>query len=338
MTPGQKAKITELVESAYDARQAWESLKAGETSGLMPDALRAQTVQAELLYTEMMAADSKLRKAQKEVAEAVQPLGISSPVTQQAMSDDEARALVGSVGWYHSFELREGLTTPGVSEFHPAPSADALKIPKDLTGKRALDIGAWDGPLTFELERRGAQAFALDIQDPTQVGFDVARRVLGSNATHYQGSVYQLPHHELRDLDVVAFRGVFYHLKHPILAFERISAAMKVGGTLHFEGEALLRYAESLDQKKVKLDFASILTSGAPVCLIYPNQFKSGNNWFIPTPACLEACMIAAGFEVKEMNLYQPEEDPDAQRVYGYAVKVRNDAELREHPLYRNSR
>jgi hypothetical protein len=82
-----------------------------------------------------------------------------------------------------------------------------------LSGLRALDIGAWDGAITFELERRGGQAAALDIEDPAHVGLDTARRVLGSRAIHYQGRVYQLPTNELRELDLIVFRGVHYHLK-----------------------------------------------------------------------------------------------------------------------------
>ena len=222
--------------------------------------------------------------------------------------------------------------TPGVSQFFASSAADAIGIPSDLTGLRALDIGAWDGPLTFELERRGAHAFALDIQDPSRVGFDIGRRVLGSRAVHFRGSVYQLPGQELRDLDVVAFRGVYYHLKHPILAFERIAAALKMGGTLHFEGEGLLRYAETLHSEPVSLDFQKILDSNAPICLIYPNTYK-GCNWFVPTPAALRACMEAAGLEIVEMNHWTGD-DKTSQRLYGYARKVREEAELLEHALY----
>ena len=97
----------------------------------------------------------------------------------------------------------------------------------------------------------------------------------------------ELPFEELHDLDLIVFRGVYYHLKHPILAFERLAAAMKMGGTLHFEGEGLLNYAEDLDGKPVKIDFAALIKSNAPVCLIYPNSYKRASNWFVPTPAAL---------------------------------------------------
>jgi tRNA (mo5U34)-methyltransferase len=257
----------------------------------------------------------------------------SGPPLPERLSDADVTHLVASQSWYHKFQLRPGIVTPGVSEFPAATAADAIGIPSDLTGKRTLDIGAWDGPLTFELERRGAQAFALDIQHPSRVGFEVARRVLASRAVHYCGSVYQLPSDELRDLDVAAFRGVYYHLKHPILAFERKAASLKVGGTLHFEGEGLLRYAEVLGGESVALDFQKIVESGAPVCLIYPNAYKGSNNWFLPTPAALRACMEAAGLEIVEMNQWTGD-DEISQRLYGYARKVREEAELLEHPLY----
>ena len=264
----------------------------------------------------------------------MQAVRISRAPADMHLSDAKARDLVAAIKWYHAFELRPGLNTPGVSEFNAKDAANALKIPADLRGKRALDVGAWDGPMTFELERRGAEAFALDVQDPTRVGFDVARRVLGSRATHYEGSVYQLPCEELHDLDLIVARGVYYHLKHPILAFERLAAALKMGGTLHFEGEGLLNYAEDLDGKPVNIDFAALNKSNAPLCLVYPNSYKGASNWFIPTPAALMVFMRAAGLDVVEMNAWTSPGKTPGQRLYGYAVKVSETSELLEHPLY----
>lgn len=251
----------------------------------------------------------------------------------EPVSDYEALRLVEEAKWYHRFEIRPGILSGGKSEFHPRANANMLCIPEELTGLKALDIGAWDGPLTFELERRGAQAYALDIQDPKRVGFDAARRIVGSKAVHYQGSVYDLPCGELKDLDMVAFRGVYYHLKYPLLAFECIAASMKLGGTLHFEGEGLLRYIEDLSGKPVDLDTKAMIDSDAPICLVYPNRYKNSSNWFVPTPAALRSLLIAAGFELREMRHYAPEDKPNAQRLFGWAVKTR-ETELREHPLY----
>lgn len=258
------------------------------------------------------------------------PIRSDAP-TEAKLSDQEALDLVYRTTWYHSFTLRPGIATPGTSEFEAKGACDGLYIPNDLRGKKCLDVGAWDGPLTFELERRGAKVFALDIQDPDRVGFSAARRIIGSKAIHYKGSVYQLPFDEMKDLDLVAFRGVYYHLKYPLLAFECISAALKLGGSIHFEGEALLHYAEDLDGRPVKVDFASINAKNVPLCLSYSNQYKQSSNWFIPNPACLQSWLNSAGFELREMR---PFTQGGAQRLIGWAVKTRETSELLEHPLY----
>jgi tRNA (mo5U34)-methyltransferase len=262
----------------------------------------------------------------------MRPITVSPAPEATHVSDSEALELIGKTNWYHAYELRPGLITPGHSGFVAADAAGYMGIPDDLSGKTALDIGAWDGPMTFELERRGAKTMALDIQDPTRVGFDTARRIIGSQVTHYQGSVYQLPFDEMKDLDIVVFKGVYYHLKYPLLAFEQIAQAMKIGGHLYFEGEGLLNYAENFKGEPVSMDFESILNSGAPVCLITPNRFKDGSNWFIPTPACLRSVMQTCGFEVIDIKEYRGDGN-SAQRLYGSAVKVRDEQEL-EHPFY----
>jgi tRNA (mo5U34)-methyltransferase len=262
----------------------------------------------------------------------MRPVQISPAPEVSSFTDGDALSLVNNTRWYHAFELRPGLVTPGSSRFDAPGMADALGIPKDLSGKTALDIGAWDGPMAFELEKRGARTMALDIQNPAHVGFDAARKILGSRVTHYQGSVYQLPFDEMKDLDIVVFKGVFYHLKYPMLAFEQISQSMNIGGRLYFEGEGLLNYAEDSSGEPVTLDFANLLKSDAPICLITPNRFKDGSNWFIPTPACLRVMMQVSGFEIVEMKEYRGD-DNDNQRLYGSAVKVRNELEL-EHPFY----
>lgn len=254
-----------------------------------------------------------------------------APEPGVALSDDESRALVDQTQWYHLFQLRDGLMSKGESFIDAGPSLDALGVPKDLSGKLALDIGAWDGPLTFELERRGAEAMALDIQDPERIGFASARRIIGSRAAHYRGSVYQLSGKELPPLDLVLFRGVYYHLKYPLLAFENISSAMKKGGTLHFEGEAFLHYAETLDGAPSGIDWGALARSEAPVCLSYPNNYRRSSNWFVPNAACLRGWMIASGFEVREMSEFT---EDGAQRLYGWAEKVSDQSSLLEHPLY----
>jgi hypothetical protein len=49
-------------------------------------------------------------------------------------------------GWWHSFELPDGSLIQGASTLASQKMRiGQFPIPPDLTGKRVLDIGTWDG-------------------------------------------------------------------------------------------------------------------------------------------------------------------------------------------------
>ena len=73
------------------------------------------------------------------------------------LTREEVEAAVQSVPfWWHSIDLGSGIVTPGTQsqEFLKARMR-SLQLP-DLQGKSVLDIGAYDGFYSFEVERLGA--------------------------------------------------------------------------------------------------------------------------------------------------------------------------------------
>ena len=57
-------------------------------------------------------------------------------------------------GWYHSIELPGGEVLQGLQTLDQQKERlRLLPIPDDLSGKRVLDIGTWDGWFAFEMER-----------------------------------------------------------------------------------------------------------------------------------------------------------------------------------------
>src|SRR6478736_10571084 len=72
----------------------------------------------------------------------------------------ELRSRIAAVPyWYHKIPLPGGIVTPGWAPLNVA----SYRVPDDLSGKRILDVGAWDGFWTFEALRRGAkQVVAMD--------------------------------------------------------------------------------------------------------------------------------------------------------------------------------
>jgi len=192
-------------------------------------------------------------------------------------------------GFWHSFELPDGSLIEGVT------SLEALKqrlaqfpIPADLTGKRALDIGCWDGWYSFELERRGAQVVAIDNWDNPR--FRQMHAAYGSRVDYRQLDMYELTPARIGRFDLVLFMGVLYHLKHPLLALERVCALATdlaavdsfVLGEKHFAADILAR----------------------PILEFYETDEMGGqtDNWFGPSvPALLAMCRVA-GFARVELR------------------------------------
>src|SRR3990170_3028135 len=76
--------------------------------------------------------------------------------------------------WYHVMELSPGQTTKGV--FDLRPYIKHYGLPEDMTGLRALEVGTWDGFWAFEMERRGADVVALDLDDERKLDWPPRRR------------------------------------------------------------------------------------------------------------------------------------------------------------------
>lgn len=239
------------------------------------------------------------------------------------MDRSSAQALVDKANWYHSYEVLDGLWTPGVHRTDARKVLnDRFNLPASLAGKNVLDIGALDGPYSFELERRGARVTAMDIQSPDVTGFNTAKAVRESSIRYVQGSVYGLT--ELlggEQFDIITYFGVWYHLKHPILAVEQIAASLKPDGQVLFEGEALKSYAEKGDNspsKDAKL-IAQMADSDIPVTLYYAGPYKGDQwSWFVPNRACVVEWFNTAGMEIKSHGFW---DDHPHQRMFGTAVK-----------------
>jgi tRNA (mo5U34)-methyltransferase len=146
---------------------------------------------------------------------------------------------VQELGWYHTLELPDGQTTPGLFDLRPLIAKYGL--PERLDGMRALDVGTWDGFWAFEMERRGAEVVALDLDDerdldwpprrrpkhfpdtPRGAGFRLAKELLGSNVERVNQSIYHATPEELGQFDLVFCGSVLIHLRDQLLALERIA-------------------------------------------------------------------------------------------------------------------
>jgi tRNA (mo5U34)-methyltransferase len=246
---------------------------------------------------------------------------------------------ISKVKWYHRFEIIPGVMTPGHSAFDARSFLDGFGVPPRLDGLRAVDIGSWDGPMAFELERRGAEVVALDILNPSETAFNTAKEILGSQVRHIQASVYDLPEVLKGErFDIVCFMGVYYHLKHPLLAFERIREVMIPGGLLLLEGACLVNYAETLDGLAApESELAAIRTlakSEIPFALCYAGRYLQASNWFIPNVACIRAWLQATGFKLDRQYVTdEPDAKPTPLQRFSGTARLSGET-VEEHPLH----
>jgi tRNA (mo5U34)-methyltransferase len=189
--------------------------------------------------------------------------------------------------WFQKIQLPEGIVTPGWSN----PVTEKLPyfgLPADMNGKRVLDIGCSEGFFSFEAERRGArEVIAVDSSPDSVRRFNICRSALGSKATAFLTSVYDLNPRGFGTFDVVMFFGVLYHLRHPLLALERI-ARVCTGSllmqTANYEDPAFG------DQAFAKFHPFGIESGPKEAPLFDPTVF------WLPNAACVRDMLRHAGF------------------------------------------
>jgi len=229
------------------------------------------------------------------------------------MTDQQREALrreVAAISWWHTIDLGDGIVTPGAD---PTPARlPELQIPEDLTGLSVLDIGAWDGFFSFEAERRGAtRVLATDSFCwghggwGTKAGFEVARRARRSRVEDLDIDPLELSPEKVGTFDLVLFLGVLYHMRHPLLALERVASVTR--------GQLILQ---------TQVDLAAI---ARPAIAFYQGSELNDDptNWCGPNPAAVVAMLRTAGFrEVRIMSQWFAHENAlsrvDGPRVPGH--------------------
>jgi tRNA (mo5U34)-methyltransferase len=199
---------------------------------------------------------------------------------------------IAKIKWYHSIDFGNAITTPGID--NTPERLKEIQMPEDLKGYSVLDIGAWDGFFSFEAERRGAdRVLAVDSFCwsgegwGTKSGFELARRVFQSKVEDKEIDVLSLSPENVGTFDLVLFLGVFYHMRHPILALEKVAGICK---------------------KQLILDTqVDMLGVKDPVMAFYPDSELNNDptNWFGPNPPALIGALKSVGFQ-KVTIVYPP--------------------------------
>lgn len=203
------------------------------------------------------------------------------------MNKAELRESIQAYKWFHSIDFGDGIVTNGYStlEFQ-RQDAETIFRPINIQGANVIDIGAWDGLLSFEAKKRGAaRVLATDHYvwggNPAFRGretFELAREALGVEVEAMDIDVPDLSPERVGTFDVVLFLGVFYHLFDPI--------------------EGLRRAASLARDVMVVASYVDLGDVDRPAMVFYPGDELAGDptNWWGPNVPLIKALLKEFGF------------------------------------------
>lgn len=202
--------------------------------------------------------------------------------------------------WFHDLDINGTRTAPD----HPL--GDFLRdlwrqvepaFPEDMRGMTVLDIGCNAGFYSLKLHERGARVTGIE-HDPhylEQARF--AARELGADVEYHQLDVYDVEKLGRR-FDFVLFMGVFYHLRHPLLALERV--ARLVDRKLIFQ--TMLRGSMEVHPTAADYPISErriFEEPGFPAMYFIEHEYAGDpTNWWVPNRAGMEAMLRSCGLTI----------------------------------------
>lgn len=126
------------------------------------------------------------------------------------IDEREIQKQLAEIDWWHSIPVTEDIMTDGSIPYANHKRKDKF-IPEDLSGKRVLDVGSWDGYYAITADRRGAdEVVAIDINPDHTEGFQVLKDILNLDIDYRIGDIMD---YEFEDtFDVVICFGVLHHV------------------------------------------------------------------------------------------------------------------------------
>jgi len=246
------------------------------------------------------------------------------------------REKIDSLGdWFHNIDLF-GVPTAPAHFLGDYPQVKWKRIqtafPEKLDGASVLDVGCNAGFYSLELKKRGAgRVVGVDVDERYLAQGRFCASTLGLDIEFVKGSVYDADA-IAGQFDYVLFLGVFYHLRYPLLALDKVVKKIAPGGRLLFQ--TMLRGSSGEYQAEADYDFWNTAIFEDPafprayfVERSYSNDYT---NWFIPNRSGAEAMLRSSGLEI----VAHPEAESwvcvprDAQRDGRYILDLELSGEL----------
>jgi tRNA (mo5U34)-methyltransferase len=209
---------------------------------------------------------------------------------------------IASLGaWFHNIDLKGVWTAPNhfLGDFPNVKWRHVSQaFPEDLAGASVLDIGCNGGFYSLALKKRGAgRVLGVDVDERYLNQARFAADILGLEIEFQKRSVYDVDQIE-GQFDYVLFLGVFYHLRYPLYALDKI--IKKVAGKLFFQ--SMIRGSEADRKWSDDYDFwdmAPFRDQDFPRMYFIENRYANDQtNWWIPNRGAVEGMLRSSGLEI----------------------------------------
>jgi len=246
---------------------------------------------------------------------------------QRSNATEARRREIDALGpWFHNLHLPDGLQTAPNHFLGDFPSYKwahvAEYVPQDLTGWTALDVGCNAGFYTLELAKRGAKVTGIDSEPLylNQARWAAREFGLEQQVEFRELSVYELGRTDAH-YDLVLFMGVFYHLRHPLLALDILASKVRrrmVFQTLTMPGMETVEPPADMPI----MEREAMLEDGWPKMAFIERRLAGDlTNWWAPNHAAVLAMLRTTGLNVvaqpgHEIYVCEPERsDPQDERT-----------------------
>jgi tRNA (mo5U34)-methyltransferase len=203
--------------------------------------------------------------------------------------------------WFHNLDLHGVKTAPNhfLGDF---PNIKwryiSPEIPADLTGATVLDIGCNGGFYCIQMKQRGAErVLGIDVDDRYLNQARFAAEQLNLQIDFQKLSVYDVDK-IAGQFDFVLFMGVFYHLRYPLYALDKI--IQKVRGRMVFQ--TMIRGSEAPKRWDSNYHFwnKDIFEQRDFPCMYFvENRYADDpTNWWLPNASAAEAMLRSSGLEI----------------------------------------
>lgn len=220
----------------------------------------------------------------------------------QTVQQRELAHRIASLGdWFHNIDLNGVPTAPNhfLGDFPRVKwKSIAPAFPRDMRGATVLDLGCNGGFYSIELKRRGAdRVLAVDVDDRYLNQARFAAGTLGLDIEFEKRSVYDtdsIP----GQFDFVLFMGVFYHLRYPLYALDKV--IKKVKGTLVFQTMIRGSLRSPVLQENYHFWNKEVFNDPDFPCMYFIEKQYAGDptNWWIPNHGAMEAMLRSSGLEI----------------------------------------